>query len=198
MGRHTKLMEDFMGADAPVEQPQKTRGARWIGRVPLLPVLALVVAIALVGYAWTTKQISLNFAGAAPPQAGNCETAPCAASAEQGRATARAGRGTGRQTTVAVSVRVTGRTASGFTGTATLLNRGAKPVKGWTLALRFANAKVIGASGAVLLRPIGPVATLRATSVIAPGQAVHLVLTASGRFSTPTSCRLSGALCRVA
>ncbi|MDX6434503.1 MAG: hypothetical protein QOE54_6869 [Streptosporangiaceae bacterium] len=196
MGRHTKLMEDLMGADAPVEQPEKTRGVRWIGRVPLLPALALVVAIALVGYAWTTKQISLNFAGAAPPQANKCDATPCDTSGDQGRtAGARAGRSNGRQT-VAVTVRVTRHTATGFTGTATLVNRGTKPVKGWTLALRFPKAKVIGVSGAVLLR-VGSVTTLRGSSVIAPGQAVHLVLTASGRFSAPTSCRLSGATCRV-
>jgi Cellulose binding domain len=194
MGRHTKLMEDLMGADAPVEQPQKSRGMRWIGRIPLLPMLALVVAIALVGYAWTTKQISLNFAGAAPPSSGKCDTAPCDTSADQGRST---GARVGRQTTIALTLRMTGRTAGGFTGVASLVNRGAKPVKGWTLVFRMPKAKVIGVSGAVLLKPIGPTATLRGTSVIAPGKTVHLVFTASGRFSTPSSCRLSGALCRM-
>jgi hypothetical protein len=199
MGRHTKLMEDLMGADAPVEQPQKSRGLRWVGRAPLLPMLALLVAIALVGYAWTTKQISLNFAGAAPPQANKCDAVPCDTSADQGRATgARAGRGAGRKSTVAVTVRLTSRTTGGFQGTATLVNRGAKPVKGWTLAFRMPKAKMVGVSGAVLLKSSGSLATFRGTSVIAPGRTVRLVFTGTGQFSAPSSCRLADARCHVA
>jgi hypothetical protein len=188
-------MEDQMGAGAPVEQPQqpqqpeKRRGLRWIGRVPLLPMLALVVAIALVGYAWTTKQISLNFAGAAPPQSNTCNAAPCDPTRTAGTRT---------QATVAVTIRRTGHTAGGFTGTATLANRGAKAVKGWTLELRMPKAKMIGASGAVLLKSQGSLATFRGTSVIAPGKAVRLVFTGTGQFSAPPSCHLTGALCRVA
>jgi hypothetical protein len=197
MGRHIKLMEDLTAADAPVDQPQKTRSRRWIGRVPLLPMLALVVAVALVGYAWTTKQISLNFAGAAPPVA-KCATASCDGSADQGRTSgARAGRSTSRQPAVALTVRMTSRTTGGFMGTASLANRGAKAVKGWTLTFRMPNAKVVGANGAVLLKPVGATATLHGTTVIAPGKTVRLVFTATGRFGAPASCRLTGALCRI-
>jgi hypothetical protein len=187
-------MEDLMGADAPVEQPHKSRGLRWVGRVPLLPMLALMVAVALVGYAWTTKQISLNFAGAAPPRSNKCEAAPCDTSTDNGRST----EAPSRQNTIAVTVRKTGHTAGGFTGTATLVNRGAKPFKGWTLAFRMPKAKMIGASGAVLLKSTGSTSTFHGTSVIAPGKTVHLVFTGTGQFSAPSSCHLNGALCRVA
>lgn len=194
MGRHTKLMEDLRGVKASVEESKKNGGLRWVGRVPLLPMLALVVAIALVGYAWTTKQISLNFAGAAPSQAKT--------PSDQSRTTgARASRGTSRQNVVAVSFRVTSATPGGFRGTATLANHGAKPVKGWTLVFRIPKAKMIGASGAVLLKSAGAVgssATFRSTSVIAPGKTVRLVFTGTGQFSAPSGCRLVGVLCRVA
>ncbi|MCW2912052.1 MAG: cellulose-binding family [Actinomycetia bacterium] len=194
MGRHTKLMEDLRGVKASVEESKKNGGLRWVGRVPLLPMLALVVAIALVGYAWTTKQISLNFAGAAPPQA----KTPSDRSHTSG---ARASRGASRQNAVAVTFRVTSSTAGGFRATATLANHGAKPVKGWTLVFRIPKAKMIGASGAVLLKSAGSAgspATFRGASVIAPGKAVRLVFTGTGQFTAPSGCRLVGVLCRVA
>jgi hypothetical protein len=202
MGRHTKLMEVIgvrSSADQPQEseQPEKSRGLRWVGRVPLLPMLALVIAVALVGYAWTTKQISLNFAGAVPPQANKCVSTPCASPSDQGRTT-RASRGAARQGSVTVAFRVTGSTATAFRGAATLVNHGTKPVKGWTLVFRTPKAKMVGASGAVLLKSAATLATFRSTKVIVPGQTVRLVFTGHGRFSAPTSCRLTGALCRVA
>jgi hypothetical protein len=163
-------------------------------------MLALVISIALVGYAWTTKQISLNFAGAAPSETNKCEAAPCPPSADR-TSGARASRGAGRQSAVAVTFRMTGHTAGGFTGTATLVNQGAKPVKGWTLVFRIQKAKMIGASGAVLLKSAGSAgspATFRSTSVIPPGKTARLVFTGTGQFSAPSGCRLAGALCREA
>src|SRR3954471_13955661 len=61
MGRHTKNVEDGVPED---DGPHRRRR---VGKVPLLPAVSGVVAIGAVVSAISTQQISLNFAGGAPP-----------------------------------------------------------------------------------------------------------------------------------
>src|SRR5437879_1135266 len=103
MGAHNKFMEENFEARAgspdgfePGPQVEPSLDPvrpwlRWIGRAPLLPVVAGVLAIGAVGTAMNTSQISLNFAGTTPTQ---CAASTCDTPQDPGRGTPRASRGT--------------------------------------------------------------------------------------------------------
>ena len=203
MGRHTKFEDDLASADdgpldeETVEEPVHSRRLSWVTKVPLLPAIAGLGAIGVVTAAWSTSQISLNFAGGQPsgerPQAGAQDRADARRGAED-----RISRS--RQNAVVVSFRATSRSATGFTATATIKNGGTRAVKGWTLLFRISDARVQTASNAVLVKP-GAAPTLRSPAnapALAPGQSVRVTFTAQGKASKPTVCSFNGAPCTVA
>ncbi|WP_146778985.1 cellulose binding domain-containing protein [Actinomadura craniellae] len=191
MGRHTKLADE---ADLvpEVEEPPAKRRLGWLLSLPLLPITALIVAVGVVVAAVSTSQISLNFAGGTPAQ-----NQPRADAQDDGAARG-ANERTSRNTRkgLLVAFRATRRLETGFEGTVTIANHGAKPVDGWTLAFKIPNAKVLSVSNAVLVKT-GTVATLRG-GAIQPGQRVRIGFVAQGAASKPSACLINRTRCVLA
>jgi hypothetical protein len=206
MGRHTKDdVEDGSPAD---ESPR--RDPR-VGKVPLLPAVAGVVAVGAVVSAISTQQISLNFAGGPPSAPGGRspqvdDSAP--PDGRHGRHTARddsspsprggnrTSRGYGR-TSVSVAFRTLATSPTGFQGQATITNHSRRPVNGWTLTFRYPGAKIFAVRDA---REVRKGATLIVRNPaehpsIAPGRTVRVSFTAAGAAALPTACRFNGKAC---
>ncbi|HXA63488.1 MAG TPA: hypothetical protein VNW94_30455 [Streptosporangiaceae bacterium] len=206
MGRHNRFMEENFEAQAgssdgfepgpqvePSLDPVRPAGGRlrWIGRAPLLPLVAGVLAIGVVGTAMSTSQISLNFAGTTPPQ---CAASTCDTPLDQGRGTPQASRGTTRARVVTVVFTTVARSAGTFRGTAKISNHGAKILKGKVLVFRIPGARVLSVLSGGTLITGGQLAYVRIGS-IAPGQTVRVVFSAKGLIGTPAGCNFNGAVC---
>ncbi|GAA2092823.1 cellulose binding domain-containing protein [Actinomadura alba] len=201
MGRHTKLADDLdpedadLTGDAITEPPQQGRRMGWVTKVPLLPAIAGIGAIGVVTAAWSTSQISLNFAGGTPAVADRPQ-AQAQDSANRRGADDRTSRAE-RSSAVTIAFRATSRSSTGFRATATIANHGTQPINGWTLRFQIPNAQVIGATNVVLVQP-GRVATVRNPAhspTIAPGRSVKVIFTAEGAASKPSTCRFNGVAC---
>ncbi|TDC70631.1 hypothetical protein E1200_04560 [Actinomadura sp. GC306] len=171
-------------------------GRRWVGflsmlPIPLMPILALVVAVGIVSYALSTQQISLNFAGGAPS---NTQTDQRDNQITERGPDERASRGAERSDGLLVAFRVASRTPGGFKATATIANQGSQPVDRWALAFKIPTASVTAVSGATAVRT-GDVPFLRGRAAIAPGEKVRIVFTAQGTAAKPASCVLNGKPC---
>ncbi|GAA4613277.1 hypothetical protein GCM10023195_57320 [Actinoallomurus liliacearum] len=170
--------------------------------MPLLPTVAGVLAIGAIISAVSTQQISLNFAGGTPSGgASPIVTMSGPANPRTARNDAsqsgRVSRGTGRSD-VAVTVRTTSASARGFQGEATIANHGTTSVRGWTLALRYAQARITGVTGGSAVRT-GTVLVVRnpaARPAIAPGRTVTVRFTATGTGTAPSACTFNGKSCR--
>jgi cellulose binding protein with CBM2 domain len=202
MGRHTKL-EDYLADDVVAEDPAappptgEDGRVGWVTKLPLLPVIAGIGAVGVVVAAWSTSQISLNFAGGSPAQP--LTEARNGATAQQGIADGRTSR-SNRTSTVTIAFRATSRSATGFKAVATITNHGTRPIDGWTLVFRIPNARVLTASNVMLVRG-GSVATIRSLDTapeIAPGRAFRVSFTARGAASTPSACSFNGVVCTLA
>jgi hypothetical protein len=202
MGRHTRKPED--GARAEQEDDRSGRHRRF-GKVPLLPTVAGVLAIGAIVSAVSTQQISLNFAGGSPSGGASPIVTVSGGPENSGHRTARndasqsgrVSRGAARSS-VAVTVRTTSASARGFQGEATIANHGAAPVKGWTLVLRYAHARITGVAGGSAVRT-GTVLIVRNPATrpaIAPGGAATVRFTATGSGTAPSGCTLNGRSCR--
>jgi cellulose binding protein with CBM2 domain len=197
MGSHTKLEEDLSSVvanDVPADLPEEGGNLGWVAKVPLLPLIAGIGAVSVVVAAWSTSQISLNFAGGSPAQplteAQNGAVAPRGPSQDRAAPPDRANAAT-------ISFRATGRSETGFRGVVTITNRGSRPIDDWTLVFRIPNARVLSASNVELVKA-GSVATVRqpeAASEIEPGESVRLVYTARGPASAPSACSFNGVVC---
>jgi hypothetical protein len=196
MGRHTKL-EDDLADDVVADLPEEGGRMGWVTRMPLLPLIAGVGAVSVVVAAWSTSQISLNFAGGAPVQPQTeAQNGAAAQHAPGGDRSSRAS----RTSTVTVAFRATSRSTTGFRAVATITNHGTRPINGWTLMFRIPNARVLAASNVVLVKG-GSVATVRNRAQepeIAPGHFVRLIFTARGAASTPSACSFNGVVCTLA
>ena len=178
----------------PRTEPSDGRGwTKFISMLPLpmLPIVALVVAVGIVSYALSTQQISLNFAGGTPR---DTVTNPRDSQVSQRGPGERAGRGAARDDGLIIAFRVASRTPGGFKATATIANKGPRPVTAWALAFKIPNASVTAISGAAVVRT-GSVAFVRGRSGIAPGDKVRIVFTARGTASRPSSCILNKLPC---
>jgi hypothetical protein len=160
--------------------------------LPLMPIVALVIAVGIVSYALSTQQISLNFAGGGAPR--DTVTNPRDSQVSQRGPGERAGRGTGRADGLIIAFRVSAETPGGFKATATIANKGTQPVAKWALAFKIPNASVTAISGATVVKT-GSVAFVRGRSGIAPGDKVRIVFTAQGTASRPSSCILNRLPC---
>ncbi|WP_067793712.1 cellulose binding domain-containing protein [Actinomadura formosensis] len=202
---------DYPGAPAPAPEnpPERPRdrpeteshaessgGSGWTRLVsvlplPLLPIVALVIAVGIVSYALSTQQISLNFAGGAPRET---LSNPRDSQVSQRGPGERAGRGTGRADGLIIAFRVAAKTPGGFKATATIANKGHQPVSKWALAFKIPNASVTAVSGATVVRT-GRVAFVRGQGGIVPGDTVRVVFTARGTASRPSACILNKLPC---
>ncbi|TDC87722.1 cellulose binding domain-containing protein [Actinomadura sp. 7K507] len=157
--------------------------------VPLMPILALVIAVGIVSYALSTQQISLNFAGGAPQRT---QTDQRDSQVSQRGPGEREGRGDG----LVVAFRVASKSPGGFKATATIANKGSQPVGKWALAFKIPSASVTAVSGAAVVRT-GETAFVRGRTGIAPGQTVRIVFAAQGTAAGPSSCVLNSRPCAI-
>ncbi|MFI0485268.1 cellulose binding domain-containing protein [Actinomadura sp. 9N215] len=162
--------------------------------VPLLPIVALVIAVGIVAYALSTQQISLNFAGGAPHD--STQTNPRDNQVSQREQNERASRGAGRTDGLVIAFRVASKGPDGFKATATIANKGARPVTKWALAFKISSASVTAVKGATVVRT-GKVAYVRGRTGIAPGAKVLIVFAARGTAAKPSACILNSQPCAI-
>jgi hypothetical protein len=196
MGRHTKLAEGEEALDE--ELPQESPRRNWVKAlvsVPLLPMVALVIAIGVVSYAWGTSQISLNFAGG-PPQRQQAQADSQDSPIDGQSSAGLAGQGTG----VVIAFRATRRLPDGFAGTVTIVNRTGRPVGAWVLGFKFPKAQVLTFTNAVVVKKgqVTWVRNLDTTRSIPPGASVRMTFTASGTATRPSACKFNKADCKLA
>ncbi|MBE1534742.1 cellulose binding domain-containing protein [Actinomadura algeriensis] len=172
------------------------RVARFVGSLPfpLMPIVALVIAVGIVSYALSTQQISLNFAGGAPknPEATANDSQVLQHGPGQGGDAAG-----GRPDGLVVRFGVASRDASGFTATATIANRGARPVAEWALAFKIPDAVVGEVQGATVAEA-GTLTKVHGTTGIPAGDSVKIVFTAKGTPAKPTYCVINELQCTFA
>ncbi|MDN3356644.1 cellulose binding domain-containing protein [Actinomadura sp. DC4] len=204
MGRHTKIVEDGVPDD------EGSRRRRRVGKVPLLPAVSGVVAIGAVVSAVSTQQISLNFAGG-PPTAQKAQPQVSESAQPNGRHSrrtarddssltpregSRVSRGTSR-TAITVALRTVSTWRAGYLGQATITNRGARSVNGWTLTLRYPQTKIISAWDVKIIRKGDTLVAGNPADrpTIAPGKSVKVSFTAKGAVARPTICSFNGKAC---
>ncbi|MFD0903706.1 cellulose binding domain-containing protein [Actinomadura sediminis] len=182
------------GTGANTSKPRRV--ARFVGSLPfpLMPIVALVIAVGIVSYALSTQQISLNFAGGVPkdPQA----TANDGQVLQHGPGQGAEASG-GRPDGLVVAFAVASRDADGFEATATIANQGERPVAEWALAFKIPNAVVAEVRGAAVAE-VGRLTKVHGTTAIPAGDAVKIVFTASGTPAKPTYCVLNELECALA
>lgn len=193
MGRHTKDISELVGeAFGPPVAVKRARMA-WLGRTPLMPVLAGIGAIGVVAAAFSTQQISLNFAGGDPGST-NAPQACVGCSTEKRDPSA--SRSQTREQPV--KVRFAGRAVKGgFTGAVKIKNDGLQPLRTWKIAFRIPNAAVTGAPG-VTFRTSGKAGSwvfFTGAAPLAPGKAVTVMFTARGAYSKPADCKINSLPC---
>ncbi|WP_018655300.1 cellulose binding domain-containing protein [Actinomadura flavalba] len=194
MGRHTRTPEPGHEAAPDAEPASGDRPNRPRIPVPLLPIFALVVAGGVVSYAFSTQQISLNFAAPAHEPLTDTAQGGRLAERDQGeRASRDAGRGSG----LVVAFRLAERGATGFTGTATITNRGSAPVARWSLAFALPDATVRSAQGGEVVETgrRGWVRSPAGAPALEPGQSVKIVFRAAGTAGGPRTCVLNREEC---
>lgn len=201
MGRHTRLeaAEDEVAPDGTGPSADRSSGrsrSRPLAKVPmpLLPIVALVMAVGVVSYAMSTQQISLNFAGGAPQEP---ETEAREGQVSQRGPGDRASRGAPREDGLVVAFRMVSRSSDGFRFTATIANRGPRPVPRWALAFRIPDASILSASGATVVRTgeLGWVRSRTGAPALAPGRSVKVTFLARGTAGGPSSCKMNGLPC---
>lgn len=185
--------------DPPAALPETSAPRRWLKffsvlPVPMLPIVALVIAVGIVAYALSTQQISLNFAGGAPAR--DTQSDPRDSQVSQRGPGERASRGAGRSDGLIVAFRVASRSPGGFKATATIANKGSQPVAEWALAFKIPSASVTAVRGATVVKT-GRVAFVRGRGAIAPGGTVRIVFAAKGTPARPSSCILNSRPCAI-
>jgi len=172
--------------------------APWKRRVVFvapLPVLLLTIVVGIVAYSASTGQISLNFAGGShePTEPKDNQVSQRGPGAE-----ARASRNASRNHHLYVAFRAA-KTATGFRGTATIVNRGTNAVPAWTFAFSIPNVQVLSATapGGVMkqYRPYFWMRSAPGAAPIAPGQSVRISYVARGQVHGPTFCKLNYRTC---
>ncbi|MFI0353967.1 cellulose binding domain-containing protein [Actinomadura sp. 9N407] len=197
MGRHTRLgqPEDEVPPDE-AEPPSGRPRPKMLSMVPvpLLPIVALVLAVGVVSYAMSTQQISLNFAGGAPQQP---QTSAKENQVSQRGPGDRASRDARRADGLVVGFRMVKRSSTGFRFTATVANRGQRAVPEWALAFKIPNASIVSVSGATVVRTgeVGWVRSPAGAPALTPGQSVKIVFAATGAAGGPTTCKMNSLPC---
>lgn len=212
MGRHINSDE------AP--QDAETKRMAWLGRTPLMPLLAGVIAVGVIAAALSTRSISLNFAGGTPPNPGSAACVGCNGltdaqarkDADGGQTAEDAARqpqaapseaSPPRQSTRTVSqrplrveIRLGEMIPGGFTAVAVIRNASKAP-KSWKLAFRIPNAVVVGVQGAALrtTKENGGTTWFTGPTTLEGSQVVRVSFTAEGAWSKPAVCKVNGRDC---
>ncbi|MEO3782896.1 hypothetical protein ABGB12_06195 [Actinocorallia sp. B10E7] len=210
MGRHTTVDEAL-----PVAEPKRMA---WLGRTPLMPLLAGVVAVGVIAAAFSTRQISLNFAGGTPANPGSAACAGCEslADTQDGAEGGRTAEDSAQQPLAApskpslppqatrtvsqqplrVEIKLDEMTPGGFTAVAVIRNA-SKTSKNWKLAFRIPNAVVVGVQGATFrtTREHGGTTWFTGLGPLEGRQAVKVAFTAEGAWSKPAVCKVNGRDC---
>ena len=221
MGRHTKFWDRPETAEAVAEgtPPAGPQRLAWLGRTPLMPVLAGVIAVGVIAAALSTRQISLNFAGSAPAGPDSAACAGCESLADKAGGQSQSGgpaqggtpqaqevpsqappsreaARTVRDQAVQVDIRLTKMISGGFTAVAVVRNT-SKTAKTWRLAFRIPNAVVVDVQGAALrtTKANGGTTWFTGTATLAAGQALKVPFTANGAWSKPAVCKVNGHAC---
>jgi hypothetical protein len=158
--------------------------------VPLLPIVALVLAVGVVSYALSTQQIALNFAGGAPREPTREQVSQRDAGDERNGTTKRADG-------LVVAFRMVSKNSTGFRFTTTIANRGTRPVPAWTMAFRIPDAVIVSARGATVVRTgkLGWVRSHPGAPALAPGQSVKVSYVARGAAHGPSACKMNSLPC---
>ncbi|WP_157963643.1 cellulose binding domain-containing protein [Actinocorallia populi] len=219
MGRHTKFWDRASGQEAPsdgappVAAPQRLA---WLGRTPLMPLLAGVVAVGVIAAAFSTRQISLNFAGGAPSGQDSAACAGCDGLAdlrEEGSgqpetagpqvvagpseaSLPRQSTRTVSQRPLRVEIRLGEMISGGFTAVAVVRNT-SRTAKDWKLSFRIPNAVIVAAEGAGLRTTSknGGTTWLDGLGALEGRQSVKVTFTAEGAWSKPSVCKVNGYDC---
>jgi hypothetical protein len=209
MGRHTNS-----GEEPPAATPPRMA---WLGRTPLMPLLAGVAAVGVITAAFSTRQISLNFAGGTPSGPDSAACAGCESLADLPEETKADGAPGGdpraaatpteaslpRQSTRSVShkpfraeIRLDEMLSGGFTAVAVVHND-SRTAKDWRLAFRIPNAVIVSVEGANLrmTRKNGGTALLTGLAPLEGRQSVRVTFTAEGAWSKPALCKVNGYAC---
>ncbi|RFU39799.1 hypothetical protein DZF91_20345 [Actinomadura logoneensis] len=199
MGRHTRL-------EAPEDEAQPmpagpSPGPRWKQLVehvpfPLMPLVALMLAVGVIVLAYSTQQISLNFnksPQAATPQDANGPSDGTMSQRSPGGS--HASRGAGRSD-LTVAFRVASRTSAGFRGIVTISNHGSRTVPKWALAFRVPGGTVRAVGGATVVKT-GRVVHVRsrAGQALPPGASLRVTYTSVGPVAAPVDCLLNREPC---
>lgn len=217
MGRHTKFWERPSWEEAPSdggeppESPAKPRRMAWLGRTPLMPLLAGIIAVGVIAAAFSTRQISLNFAGGTPSGPGSAACAGCESLSDrqetggadpqplvapsQAALPGQSVREAVRQP-FKVDIRLAGMTSGGFTAVVVIRNT-SKSAKNWRLAFRIPNAVVVGVQGATLktTKAHGGTTWFTGLAALPARQSVKVHFTANGAWSKPAVCKVNGKAC---
>ena len=193
MGRHSRHARTGdegapPDADPPLPGPRPSGTRRRLPSipVPLLPIVALVLAVGVVSYALSTQQIALNFAGGAPREP-----------TKEGQVSQRRPGATERPDGLVVAFRLVGKTSDGFRFTTTIANRGNRPVPSWTMSFSIPNATIVAVRGATAVRTgaLGLVRSPAGAPALQPGGKVKVTYLARGVARGPSSCKLNGLTC---
>lgn len=202
MGRDTNDVEDRVPEG---EGPDRYRGVR---KVPLLPAVSGIVAISAVMFAISTQQISLNFAGGAPPPGLRAQPQTGDSAQPDGRhrtrddssmpphVAGRASRGASRAA-VTVAFHTLSTSRAGYLEQMTITNRGAEPVTGWMLTLSYPRTKILSTWNGKITREGDSVIFRNPTAhpSIGPGRSVKVMFTADGASAEPFACSFNGRSC---
>ncbi|MFC4906244.1 cellulose binding domain-containing protein [Actinomadura gamaensis] len=198
MGRHTRLRtpEDEV-LPPPAGPSSRPRWKQLVAHVPfpLMPLVALMLAVGVVVLAYSTQQISLNFnkspQAATPRDAGG----PSDGTMSERSPGERASRGAGR-TGLTVAFRVASRTSTGFRGTVTISNHGSTTVPKWALAFRVPGGTVRAVTGAAVVQT-GSVVRVRSRSgqALPPGASLRIAFTSVGAVAAPVDCVINRQTC---
>jgi hypothetical protein len=103
----------------------------------------------------------------------------------------------GGSTPVTVAFRTAERWPGGYVGTATITNRGERPIRDWTLEFRVVEASVTYAWDVEVLRT-GSHVVVRGRpeeEAIRPGGSVEIGFAADGAYHPPRGCRVNRTVC---
>lgn len=186
-------------APAPVPVPVPRSGHRmsWIGRTPLMPVLAGIAATGVIAAAFSTRQISLNFAGGDKAPAVVQTTPPAAPEPEALREDPPRTSRSAARSPLTVRFKVVPLAGGGFNGIVSVRNSTPKLLAKWLLAFQIPNAAVVSVTGAKVKTDgkNGTVVFFGSNVDLAPGQAAIINFKATGAPGLPTVCKINKLTC---
>jgi hypothetical protein len=161
-----------------------------------MPVLAGIAATGVIVAAFSTRQISLNFAGGDKPPASDCAGCPTQPVVPQDAPDRTTSRSTAH-TPLTIRFKVIPLSGGGFNGVVTVRNSTPRPLPKWRLAFQIPNAAVVSVTGAAVRTDgkNGTVVLFGSNVALAPGQATIVNFKAKGAPGLPTACKINKLSC---